>query len=483
MGTLNDIDHFVVLMLENRSFDNLLGWLNPQDPSYGGLTGDESNPDGAGGSIPVWPTPNNPAAPAGASSDLTKIPAPDPGEQFTDINQQLFGTVAPKPADPVTLQGFTANYASSIGKTAGNPADIMHCFLPQQLPALTALAQSYAVCDHWYASAPCQTWPNRFFLHTATANGYENNSPAHFPYDMNTIFKVLEGNVPNGWEIYFHDFPKSLTLSQLWDRLDHFRSFDEFLNDARLGQLPSYAFIEPRYFADADWPNDMHPPHDVSYGDQLVATVYNALFNSPAWERTLLVVIFDEHGGCFDHVAPPAAVPPEPPRSDQPFGFDRYGVRVPAVIASPWIKPGTVFRAADGQQPFDHTSVISTLRKRFGGAAPLPALTARDAAAPDLELVLNLDAPSGDGRASVQALPAPAEDDEAALNQARLAPLNDAQQAMYSAAAHLAPLIHGVSVADHVLSLQDNVAPVIGVAAHATEAVPFIKNVLGRLLP
>ena len=481
MPNLNDIDHFVVLMLENRSFDNLLGWLYPQNPDFAGLSGDEGNPDGSGGVVRVWPNPLSPAVPAGASADFMKIPTPDPGEAFADITQQVFATAAPTtaPTGQASMQGFARNYHSAMGKPSGNPVDIMHCFLPEQVPALSALARSYAVCDHWYASAPCQTWPNRFFVHTGTANGYENNSPPRFPYLMDTVFNVLDDKLPNGWKIYFHDFPQSLTLARLWEHLDHFREFDEFLEDAKQGHLPSYSFIEPRYFADVDWPNDMHPPHNITHGDRLLARIYNALLQSPAWPRTLLVVIFDEHGGCFDHVVPPTAVPPEPPREGQVFAFDRYGVRVPAIIASPLIKPGTVFRAAPGQPPFDHTSVISTLRKRFGVAQPL---TARDANAPDLEQVLNLDKGTLAPREVVQAMAAPAEDDEAALNQARLQPLNDVQQAMYQATAHLTPLIHGVAPADHIQFLSRGITPLISRAEHAVEAVPFIRNIMGKLL-
>lgn len=479
MAGLADIDHFVVLMLENRSFDNLLGWLYPGRADYEGLKGDEANTDAGGNVIRVWPRPDYQAAPAGASTALQKIPTPDPGEAFTDINRQLFGRPDPAPGDQPDLSGFAANYASAAGKEAGNPVDIMHCFLPGQVPALSALARSYAVCDHWYAAAPCQTWPNRFFVHTGTANGYENNSPVHFPYDMNTVFNVLDGQLPHGWEVYFHDFPQALTLSKLWDHLDHFRPFEDFLNDAQLGQLPSYAFIEPRYFADLDWPNDMHPPHDVGYGDRLVATVYNALVGSPAWPKTMLIVIFDEHGGCYDHERPPAATPPEPPRAGQVFGFDRYGVRVPAIIASPLIRPGTVFCADATEQPFDHTSVISTLRKRFGVADPL---TGRDRRAPDLERVLALAVPDLTGREAVQPLPLPPEDDADALAAARLLPLNDFQQAMYSAAAHLAPLMHGVAVADHVASLDGGLTPVVDAVEHAADALPLIKNIVGRLL-
>jgi len=478
MPSLENIDHFVVLMLENRSFDNLFGWLYTpaEKPGFNGLSGRESNP-GPDGPIRVWPTPDNPQPPAGALARLSCMPNPDPGEKFEQINQQLFGLHEPgqAPAGPATMSGFAASY--STDDVRGRAQDIMHCFQNGELPALHQLARNYAVCDGWFASAPCQTWPNRFFLHTGTAGGYENNEPCALPFRMPTVFKALEDHLPHGWEVYFHDFPQALTLSDLWDRLDHFRPFSDFLDDARHGNLPSYAFIEPRYFADGDWPNDMHPPHDVSYGDQLVAQVYNALRSSPCWSHTMLIVIFDEHGGCYDHVPPPAAVSPGVTEKWLPeFDFSRYGVRVPAVIASPFIQPGTVFRS-DGPYPFDHTSVISTLRKRFGGGP----LTARDAAAPDLCMALNLGAPDLSERPAVVAREVLS--DPAGLAAASQAPLNDAQQAMYQVMKQLAPLIHGkeLSVAS-LQSLQACAQGEVKAAAQALDAVPFIRSTLARLL-
>lgn len=459
MARLDSIDHFVVLMLENRSFDNLFGKLYTGRGDFNGLNGTESNPGDAQNTLSVWSD--------GASSGIC-LPDPDPGELFDDINQQIFGSSMPQ--GTASMSGFALNYK----KNGGDPKNIMHYFQPAQIPALSALAKSYAVCDEWYASAPCQTWPNRFFVHTGTANGYSNNSPAHFPYMMPTIFGELDDHVPFDWKIYYHDIPHSLVLSRLWCRLDHFKLFEDFLEDARTGRLPSYAFIEPRYFADAEWPNDMHPPHNVGYGDALVATIYNALLNSVAWPKTLLVVIFDEHGGCFDHVAPPSAVPPSQPQPGQGFAFDRYGVRVPAVVVSPLISPGTVFRSAS--QPFDHTSIIKTLRRRFGIAAPL---SARDAGAPDLGQVLDLDAPSDAGRQPVSALElAP---DPAALMRAKIEPMNDFQRAMHGAAACLAPLAQGLDIDQHIQNLASNQGPEIPPASSPAEALPMIKGVMEAL--
>lgn len=460
MATLNQIKHFVVLMLENRSFDNLLGKLYPASNNFAGITGNESNP-GISTSIKVWSDIQN--------TGVMALPTPDPGELFDDINHQLFG--AQPPLEKPSMQGFTLNYA----KNGGNPLDIMHCFEPSQVPALSALARSYAVCDYWYASAPCQTWPNRFFLHAATAGGYQNNSPPHFPYMMSTIFNELE-NINCDWKIYFHDFPQALTLTKLWGYLKHFHLFADFLEDAKNGELPSYTFIEPRYFADNNWPNDMHPPHNITYGDQLIAEVYNALYSSPNWPSTMLIVLFDEHGGCFDHISPPSAIPPYQPCAGQIFAFDRYGVRVPAIVASPLIAPQTVFRS-NQQWPFDHTSIIKTLRKRFGIEMPM---TARDACAPDLEQALNLDTPTNHGREDVIAqsmLP-----DPVGLKNAQLAPLNEFQHSLYEAVALLKPLVAGISLNDHIQNLANNQIPEIPPAKNVSEVVSLTKDVMSKLL-
>ncbi len=425
MSGLNNIDHVIVLMLENRSFDNLLGGLYPSGPDFNGLTGNETNPyDVPGGVteiIQVW-------SDAGVDQQTLTTPTPDPGELYPDIAQQIFADQTPGKQVP-TMQGFANNYA----KHGGKARDIMHYFQPAQVPVLSELARSFAVCDQWYASAPCQTWPNRFFLHTGTANGYPNNSPQHFPYTMNTIFNVL-GDAGVEWKIYFNDFPQSLTLSKLWPHLHRFRPYADFQSDAKTGKLPAYTFIEPRFFTDLALPNDQHPPHDVTFGEQLIADVYNHVRTSPCWEKSLLIIIYDEHGGIYDHAPPPLAVTPDS-KADAAFAFDRYGVRIPAVLVSPYIKAGTILRSApDGlahqgpPYPFDHTSVIATLRKRFGIVKPL---TQRDAVAPSVDNVLNLDSPSNKGPDKIN-IP-PCEFTPAQLQAAKDAPANDFQKAAFEA--------------------------------------------------
>ncbi|HEX3844171.1 MAG TPA: alkaline phosphatase family protein [Steroidobacteraceae bacterium] len=435
MTTLSQIEHIVVLMLENRSFDCLLGRLYTDRPDFNGLTGLESNPQTGGSAEPirVW---NSQSTIPGTMT----IPSPDPGESFLGITTQLFGFGASASDASPPMSGFVDDYTRQTKEPPYDPKQVMHFFRPEQVPIISALAKSFAVCDQWHACAPNQTWPNRFFAHCATGCGYLNNSPPHFPYMMPSIFERLNAR-DDGWRVYYHDIPQSLTLARLWDHIDRFRHFNEFARDAAAGHLPAYAFLEPRYFPDAalGMPNDQHPPHDVVFGEQLIATVYNAVRASPLWESTLLIITYDEHGGCFDHAPPPLAVAPGDGRTQEGFTFNRYGVRVPAIIVSPYIAPGTILRAASTgvphagpPYPFDHTSIIATVRKCFGLDG---ALTARDAAAPDLGPVLKLDRPTNDALSllTVPSYTPSAQDLTAAIGR----PLTDMQQNLHRLASIL----------------------------------------------
>jgi phospholipase C len=392
-------------MLENRSFDCMLGRLYPAGPDYDGLTLNESNTYGM--TYGVWNDPTMSAATA-------CIPDPDPGEAFIDMNMQLFGQQQRPPGAAPTMCGFASNYGTQPAKEGWrDPGAVMHYFTPDQVPVLSTLAKAFGVCDRWHASAPCQTWPNRFFAHTGTSLGYVDNNTFRIPFEAPSLFRRLEDE-GKSWRVYFHDMPQSILLRDVWLYApSHYRVFNQFLADAHTGLLPNYSFIEPRYFTDLFSnfiPNDQHPPHNVLYGEQLIAQVYNALRSSPCWKSTLFIITYDEHGGCFDHVPPPPAIPPDTlVNNAYGFTFNAYGVRVPAVIVSPYIPPGSRIRPpanANGGTPipFDHTSIIKTVREVFslGGA-----LTARDEAAPSLIPALTLAAPNNDGPPSVTPGPAP----------------------------------------------------------------------------
>jgi phospholipase C len=445
MGQLANIDHIVVLMLENRSFDCLLGKLYKPPATFEGLSGTEQNSDANGAPVPVWSGP-------GTDETMMRIPDPDPGELWTDINTQLFGAPgAPQPGQVPTMAGFVKSYLDQKilnPSETYDPRSVMHYFTPDQVPVLSKLAQQFAVCDHWFASAPCQTWPNRWFVHTATADRRQNNDPLYLP-DVPTIYNRLEQAGIDNWKIYFHDMAQAHTLLQLFLLGDHFHSYRQFQADCQIGQLPSYSFIEPQYYADLVSPeNDQHPPSVVTLGEQLIADVYNCLRASKVWLKSLLIITYDEHGGCYDHAPPPVAVPPEAPLPGQTFDFDRYGVRVPAVIVSPYVPPGTIFGKSSAV-PFDHTSIIATVRKRFNLG---DSLTARDARAPDLDSVLTLPGPTNKGPTRrLMALPYAPSPQTAAVAQTK--PLNGMQKALVGLAANL-PNAPGTNLQDHLANLR-----------------------------
>ena len=406
---LSSVEHVVVLMLENRSFDHMLGFLyadsgnrSPAGQPFEGLAGDESNPGADGRPVSVFRI-------KATDENAYFMPGADPGEGYAATNSELFGnTKAPDP--PVaTNQGFVTDFAYTLGwqKTKGwsilpgtAAANIMGCFTPEMLPVLSGLARGYAVCDHWYSPAPTETLPNRAFASAATSQGHMNDNTKSFT--VPSIFGLMSRHGVS-WAIYGYD-SKPLTPLNFPDTTSapasHFGLFKDFQAAAAAGTLPSYSFLEP------DWGetgNSQHPNYDVALGEQLIHDVYYALRNGPGWDQTLLVVTYDEHGGCYDHVPPPqGATPPDDCAGEYDFDFRRFGVRVPAVLVSPLIAPGTVFRAPDDSAPLDHTSILKTVEQRWG----LPALTARDAAAPGFGDVLTLSTPRADDPLEGVAVPA-----------------------------------------------------------------------------
>jgi phospholipase C len=417
---LGQIEHVVVVMLENRSFDNLLGWLydpsNPvpfnqlPPPNFEGVYGKTLTNSSSKGPVPV-----------GKGYQFT-APNPDPGEPYEDVYAQVFGQervlplnqVPPKPPTPPNMDGFVYDYTLHCGAT--DPKTIMNCFTPASVPVLSTLAHHYGVCDHWFASIPSQTLCNRSYAQAGTSSGYVNNGGGDgilFVNDSPTIFNLLsEGG--RKWKVYNAGWIVMslvlLTQKRVWDfalKPDYFSYLHDFFSDAQKpGGLPAYSFIEPNYIDSLVWgpENDMHPeshplqlygPSNIEEGEKLVYKIYTALRNSPDWATTLLVILFDEHGGCYDHVCPPAAISPDNvviPQS-QPggsgFNFDRLGVRVPAIVVSPFTAPGTILN-----RTFDHTSVLSTVVNCFD--LPKGRLGIRQQGAPDLSEALTLSTPRTD---------------------------------------------------------------------------------------
>jgi phospholipase C len=397
---LASVEAVVVLMLENRSFDHMLGFLYPGNVSpsgqpFDGLAGTESNPGSSGQPVTVFRIePTTPSA--------YYMPGADPGEGYMAANSQLYGSIsAPASGLAAPGQGFVKDYAYTLGwqaKESGSwpivpgtvEGDIMGCFTPEALPVLSALATGYAVCDQWFSSVPTETMPNRAFACAATSQGHMDDKTHTF--SSPTIFGLLDA-AGLGWSVYGYTAEPltKTTYTQISQAAaSHFGKFTDFQAAAAAGTLPPFTFLEPSWESTG---NSQHPNYDVALGEQLIHDVYEALRTGPGWPGTLLVITYDEHGGCYDHVPPPwGAVPPDSDAGEFGFGFDRFGVRVPAVLVSPLIAPGTVYRVPAGGTPLDHTSILKTVEQRWN----LPALTARDAAAPAFGDVLTLTTPRTD---------------------------------------------------------------------------------------
>jgi len=387
---LSSIKYIVQLMLENRSFDQMLGFLyensgnkSPSGEPFEGLTGNESNPDDAGRQVKVFKIDHTAKHPY-------LMPGADPGEGFHNTNYQLFSTDIPAHGAAPKNQGFVINFKASIASDLAkhfkdtlpgtDPSEIMGMYSPEMLPVMSALAKGFAVCDHWFSSAPTQTIPNRAFAAAATSQGHLDNQVKVFT--CQSIFGLMsKKNID--WAIYGYnrDPLTRLDYTDIQSAPEsHFGHFRDFQARAAAVKLPPYTFLEPSWGASG---NSQHPNYDVAVGEQLLHDVYYALRNGPGWNDTLLAITYDEHGGNYDHVAPPwGATPPDNSVGEWGFDFNRFGVRVPALLISPRIAPGRVFRTKHGT--IDHTSLLKTVEQRWG----LGSLTARDKAAPDLGDVL-----------------------------------------------------------------------------------------------
>lgn len=378
------IEHLVVLMLENRSFDHLLGFLKHPNPAFNGLTGNETNPaaDESRPDVQV----------SDVAGDVKDVD-PDPAHDFDDVTVQIFGS--PDATGPATMSGFVRNYASVPGSNAVHGENIMRCFKPQTLPVLSTLALQYGVCDRWFSSVPGSTIPNRMFVHGANSAGSLTQDAIVGPFLLKTIFESFGPNTIYTYKIYTSGASILMANKFLVQNQGKFADYSQFEDDALHGNLPAYTFIEPTYDDDdnGNFANSQHPDFPVDRGEQLIADVYNILTKSPGWKSTLLLILYDEHGGIYDHQPPPkvtckpenAHLPVTP--SGPPFNFDftRLGVRVPAVFVSPCIKPGTLIN----DQDYEHSSVVATVRKLF--CPDTTPLTWREAQAATFENMLTLE--------------------------------------------------------------------------------------------
>ncbi|MEA3194860.1 MAG: phospholipase [Betaproteobacteria bacterium] len=377
---LQAINRFVVLMLENRSFDHILGTRKALDPAIDGPAANALN----------YVDPCGRLQPKPVRSPSPTALAFDPPHEFDDVKEQVNGPAA----CPSPMSGF-ASTASRV--QGGDPQQVMECFDPPQLPVLSALAAEFATFNYWYSPMPGSTWPNRFFVHAGTSGGL-SESPGNlailngFVFRNGTLYENLDA-AGKSWRIYHEDMPQALGVWWLRSKYlsSHFRKMPKFFRDVSAGRLPDYTFIEPRYdvFGDFVDGNSMHPHNDVARGEKLVKDVYEAIRNSSLWQDTMLIITFDEHGGFYDHVSPPAALPTGDDAtyaSAPPFPFDRYGVRVPALVVSAYTDPAVI--GSDPTEPatiFDHCSIPATVRKRYR----LGPLSNRERSANTLDAALN----------------------------------------------------------------------------------------------
>ncbi len=431
-------EHLVVLMFENRSFDNLLGGLYPpgslpEGETFAGIANGAYSNSSPGGPVAAHVY-------TGSTDSIFRSPTPDPGEEYPHVNTQLFGTVdppgnanvefkqmsapfnAPPAGTAAKMDGFVTDYINNFVATQGRQPEpdeyevVMGYFSPDMLPVTSTLARNFAVYDAWFCGVPSQTFCNRSFFNASTSSGYVTNEGGpggYLKWEKNTvptIFNRLE-EAGISWAVYFDESQVvSLTgfitpaLEPFWKT--HFFGMEKFHADAAAGTLPAYSFVEPRLIFDH---NDMHPPvasfqfdvsdgspilvgavDDVRAGEKLLHEVYSAIRNSASPTgsnamNTMLLVTFDEHGGTYDHVPPPTAVPPGPVTDpEMGFTFDRLGVRVPAIAISAWTKAGTIIH-----DEMHHGAGIATLCRKYG----LPHLTARDEKARDLGNAINLAEP------------------------------------------------------------------------------------------
>ena len=413
MAGLDSIDYVILLMLENRSFDHMLGYLYPKRTDFDGLDGTESNRDTAGRAVSVFPvTPDK--------ENAYYYPLANPAEGFTATNEQLFSSPVAPADGKATNDGFVTSFASELAHPAhpldpklvgADPSSIMGMYSPETLPVLSGLAKGFAVCDRWFASVPTQTFPNRAFAVAGTSLGYTDNSARGVPaFDTPSVFGRL-ADAGQTWKIYGYS-GRPLTANDYPDTIKPGpgctveAGFEKFQSDAASGQLAALSYLEPEWAKysrrkgahsndhNFQVQNDQHPVSNLAVGEKFIYDVYTALRgNRAVWEKSLLIITYDEHGGNYDHVAPDTgATPPDDIVGASGFDFTRFGVRVPAVIVSPLIPPGTVLRAPAESPPYDHTSIIATLRARFH----LNALGKRDAVAPHLGPILTLPEPRTD---------------------------------------------------------------------------------------
>ncbi len=337
---MRQIEHLVILCMENRSFDHYLGALALEDPARG-INGLQSEPfqvpDGHGGVVASWQM----DAPGNQIDAHTVIDVPHGwSNAYADCNGGA-------------NDGFVESF-ESVHKNDPRIARIpMGYYTRDTLSVLYALADNFVTCDRWHASVLSSTWPNRKYLHSGLRDDDRDTQtvPGILGFRTTPIYEAIaahahpESGRPLTWRSYFCDMPfLAFWYGFALRNLRNFETIDAFVRDCIHDTLPSISIIDPPFSLADD-----HPPHDPVVGEKFIGLVVDALTNSVSWRNSALIVVYDEFGGFYDHVHPPAS--PEPDSIDTPLGF-----RVPAVIVSPFTKKKHVSHAV-----YDHTSFMASI--------------------------------------------------------------------------------------------------------------------------
>ena len=414
---LKSVKHIVVLMMENRSFDQMLGFLQTEGLDVDGLGSAKPNLDSAGNRYDPFEWEPGETAPDPPPGHKPKIL--DPCHSPSCVHRQLRGGNT----------GFVKNFAETRKDEDGDPVELTPEFLKvpmghfggEHLPVYRHLAHNFCVCDKWHSSIPGDTWPNRLY----SLAGREGPSIGHKPGLLSELLKDIKGLPLVGgiagapifeveaftrqlhdsqWRWYSHDPATLRAADKLYRDFRHIKrdnftyfsrkklsivtealeaaivTHDSFLDDAAKGELRDVSWIDPNFIDlkvfDPD-SNDDHPPSDVRAGQSLVLELYEALASSPKWQDTALVIVYDEHGGFYDHVEPP-------PPPDKNSGYSTLGVRVPALVVGPRVRKFVC------HETFEHTSLIATILRRFASNPEhaLQSMPERVQMAPHLGMLL-----------------------------------------------------------------------------------------------